>query len=282
MKPSFQELNSKNNDFIATYWVHANSFGFHWHYHPEIELCYVHTGTGTRMIGDSVNEFIAGDLVLMGSNLPHTWISQKYSDKHCETMQVFVIQFQPDLLPITLFNNHSFVKINEMLQKATKGIFIRENLQLKPFFDNLIQLKDVEKYIELLRLLNTLSQQKNIELLASDHYSPLLSGENQKRMIAVFGYIHDHYTKNISLKQIANIACLNEASFCRYFSKNTGQTFTEYINDLRINQACILIKNSSKSISEISEDVGFKSYTNFNRCFMKRKKISPRSFKSLS
>jgi AraC-like DNA-binding protein/uncharacterized cupin superfamily protein len=280
MKPSFQELKSKNNDSIATYWVKAHTFGFHWHYHPEIELCYVHSGTGTRMIGDSVNEFKAGDLVLIGGNLPHTWISQKYVDKKSEAMQVFVIQFLPDLLPVELLNNPSFLEIKKMLQKASKGIFIKENLQLKSFFDSLVGLKEVEKFIELLQLLNKLSQENNIELLASDQYSPLLSGENQKRMIDVFGYIHNHYTENISLKQIADIACLNEASFCRYFGKNTGQTFTEYVNDLRINQACQLIRNSDKSILEISQEVGFNSYTNFNRCFVKRKNRSPRVFKN--
>ena len=68
MKASLQSLKNNSNESFATYWVKAHSFGFHWHYHPEIELCYVQRGAGTRMVGDSVREFSEGDLVLVGSN----------------------------------------------------------------------------------------------------------------------------------------------------------------------------------------------------------------------
>ena len=78
MKLSYQNLKSDTNQYkINDFWVIENAFGVHWHYHPEIEICYVKQGFGHRIIGNSVQRFQEGDLVLVGSNLPHCWITEK-------------------------------------------------------------------------------------------------------------------------------------------------------------------------------------------------------------
>ncbi len=279
MKPSLQALKTNANESVATYWVRSHAFGFHWHYHPEIELCYVHKGAGTRMIGDSVREFSEGDLVLVGSNLPHTWISQHYANASIDNMQVFVVQFLPELFTETLLHLPEFTHVATLLKAISQGIFFENALPVK---EKLLQLdigNSVDKLLKLIEILNLLSVEKTIEPLTSKNYSPFLTQENAKRMQDIFSHIHLHFSEKISLNQIADIACMNESSFCRYFKQNTGQTLTDYINDLRISKACQLLIETKESITEIAQKVGFNSFTNFNKSFVFRKNISPRGFR---
>jgi len=279
LKASLQPLKSNADQSFASYWVKANSFGFHWHYHPEVELCYVQRGAGTRMVGDSVRAFSEGDLVLLGGNLPHTWISQQYNNDASDNMEVFVIQFLPELLQSTWLALPEFKNVSALLKNAAQGLFFTDATTLKAPLMAVAQSQGLDKLLALLALLNSLSLAAETQKLASHGYAPYLSHENKKRMQAIFGYIHAHFTEALTLRQIADLACLNEASFCRYFKKNTGQTLTEYVNDLRINQACQLLLETTMPIVEIAERAGFSSFTNFNKSFTKRKKMPPRDFR---
>ncbi len=281
MKPSLQPLKNKSDESFATYWVRSNSFGFHWHYHPEIELCYIHKGSGTRMIGDSVREFSEGDLVLVGSNLPHTWISQQYADDAPDNMQVFVVQFLPELFNETMLHLPEFRQISTLLKGISQGVFFKDAFLIKEKLLELDKGNSVEKLLRLIEILNLLSIENPYERLTSTNYSPFLTQENAKRMQNIFSHIHAHFAEDISLTQIADIACMNGASFCRYFKQNTGQTLTEYLNDLRISKACQLLIETNESITDIAQIVGFNSFTNFNKSFVNRKNISPRVFRKM-
>jgi len=280
-KPSLQPLKIRADESFASYWVKANSFGFHWHYHPEIELCYIHKGAGTRMVGDSVRAFSEVDLVLVGSNLPHTWISHHYTNNNLDNMEVFVVQFLPEIIPLIWLSLPEFRKVSSLMKEASQGIFFKNIDTLKIKLLAVDNYSGIDKLLRLLELLDQLSLETDIEKLASHNYSPFLSHENEKRMQNVFGHIHAHFRDQLTLHKIADIACMNEASFCRYFKKNTGRTLTEYVNDLRINHACQLLLETTNPIAEIAEDVGFNSFTNFNRCFTTRKKVSPRTFRKV-
>jgi len=279
LKAQLQSLKSNESASLATYWVKAHSFGFHWHYHPEIELCYVQRGVGTRMVGDSVREFTEGDLVLVGSNLPHTWISQQYANNAQDNMQVFVVQFLPDLFKDNLLYLPEFQSIASLLKQASQGIFFKDVSRVASLLLAIDQQRGIEKLLGLMRVLHELAAETQIEKLTSKNYTPFLTHENAKRMQNIFGHIHTHFAEEISLKRIADIACMNEASFCRYFKQNTGQTLTEYINDLRISNACRLLIETPEPITTIANTVGFNSFANFNKCFVKRKQVSPRVFR---
>ena len=281
MKPSYQPLTRDRPDgSLAGYWVRTHSFGFHWHYHPEIELCYIHRGTGTRMVGDSVRPFHDGDLVLLGSNLPHTWISQKYDNDRPDNMQVFVLQFHPDVLSASLLHLPEFVGVQQLMREAASGVaFTPPDGWAFSELHELESLTGISKLLKLLDLLHQLSIESRREPLASPSYAPQLSRANEKRMQAVFGYIHSHFTQPLSLETIADIACLNPASFCRYFKKMTGQTLLDYLNDLRINRACQLLIETSDPILVIAERVGFGSFTNFSAGFARRRGMSPSQYR---
>ncbi|WP_077133968.1 helix-turn-helix domain-containing protein [Spirosoma montaniterrae] len=280
MKPSLQSLRPDTTDSsFASYWIKVSHFGFHWHYHPEVELCYIHRGSGTRMVGDSVHEFSDGDLVLLGANLPHTWISQQYANEATDNMQVYVIQFLPELLTKTLLGLPEFAAVDTLLRRASRGLAFSDGGRYYTRFEQLTGQQGLARFLTLLSILDELATTSEAETLASPKHSPLLSRQNEKRMQDVFGYIHNHFANELSLGQIADIACMNEASFCRYFRKATGQTLTSYINDLRIGQACQLLIETQQPITAIAQQVGFNSFANFNKSFTQRKGLLPRAFR---
>ena len=231
------------------------------------------------MVGDSVREFTDGDLVLVGGNLPHTWISQKQDSETADSMQVYVIQFSPGLLNQALLSLPEFASVAVLLRNAARGISFGNGSRYKTQFDRLNEQSSTLKFLLLLDVLHQLSLETETEKLANSHYSPVLSRENETRMQNVFGYIYARFAGELSLYQIADIACMNEASFCRYFKKNTGLTLTEYINDLRVNRACQLLSETQQPITAIAHAVGFNSFTNFNKSFVKRKGLAPREYR---
>ena len=278
MKARFQHLGFDTVGVsILSYWVRSPFFGFHWHYHPEYEITYIHKGRGTRLVGDHVNTFEAGDCVLLGSNLPHTWISDDDFRQSDEQMEVIVVQFPVDLFAENFIALPEMNGIQQLLKAAQRGISFS-----KPSFiatlHALTEQKGFAQLHQLMAILQAMSEEEQTELLASKYYNPMLGKDSEDRILNVCRYIHEHFTEPIQLKEIAQLANMNEASFCRFFKKMTGQSLMHYINDLRIGKACNLLMQTDKSISEIAYSSGFNSQSHFNRSFLKRKGVQPRVF----
>jgi len=282
MKPSYQQLKlSATGTPLMSYWVIEHSFGFHWHYHEEYELCYVQNGAGTRLVGDSVLPFRDGDLVLLGPNLPHTWISKEYQNDAPDNMKVFVIQFKAELLAKGLAQYEELQPILLLLDAASRGIAFGEQISqtLHKSLVGLPKAQGFERLIHFLEIFNTLAQTPEKQYLASNLYSPQLGQENEKRIRAVCSHIHAHYTQPITLEEVAAIAAMNPSSFSRYFTKMIGQTFVAYLNEIRVAKACQLLIESNQLIADIVFRSGFSSFTHFNKCFLKRTQLSPRDYR---
>ena len=127
MPANYQHLNLQSAaDAIKAFWVHSPFFGFHWHYHPELEITCVKRGRGTRMVGDNVSPFSEGDFVFLGSNLPHTWISDDDFKSSEEQMEVAVLQFHPSVLDNLLLSLPEMVSIRRLLDIAHRGVVLSE------------------------------------------------------------------------------------------------------------------------------------------------------------
>lgn len=283
MNAHYQHLTDlSESKLIHAFWVNSPKFGFHWHYHSELEITCVKQGRGTRLVGDNMNPFAAGDFVFMGSNLPHTWISDDDFNQSPDQMEVAVLQFHPDVFSTQLLHLSELANIRRLLSAADKGIAIHQDRSTKAA-DLLFQLIDAdgfERFRLFLSLLDYLGQIPNFELLASNAYMPKLDHTTEERILNVCRYVHDHFMESIQLNTVAEIACMNPASFCRFFKKSTGESLFEYINDLRIGKACnLLMDKQNKSISYIAHQSGFTSQTLFNRIFMKKKGMTPTNFR---
>ena len=285
MNAGYQHLGFQTESSnIHAFWVDVPTFGFHWHYHPELEITCVQQGRGTRLVGDNVAPFQDGDFVFMGSNLPHTWISDDDFNRSSLNMKVAVLQFHPSLFPLDLMKIPEMKNIRRLLTYADKGIQISEERRSKAavMLYNLIEAEGFDRFALCIKLLNYLGEEAEFELLASNAYNPPLNDITEERILKVCRYVHDHFMHPIKLGTIAELANMNPTSFCRFFKKSTGQTFFEYINDLRIGKACnLLLDKKVRSISEIAFNSGFNSQTLFNRIFLKKKGMTPSNFRNL-
>ena len=277
MKPSFQHLGFDTVDAsFLSYWVRSPKFGFHWHYHPECEISYVKQGFGTRMVGDSVEEFHAGDLLLLGSDLPHTLVSDELME---DRMEVVVVQFPKELLEARSLEIVELGPIGTLIKDSVRGFTYDQetSYRIGQKLEQLPELEGFERYHRLLDILNDLSKAKG-RMLASAAYNPNKSSENEERIGRVCKYIHERFTEEVTVENLAGLANMNKSAFCRFFKKMTGKTTIAYLNDLRIGMACqLLLKDFS--VSEVAFQSGFNSLTHFHRCFISRKKVSPLAYK---
>ncbi len=253
-----------------------------WHYHPEFELIYITKSNGLRFVGDSVSPFQSGDLVLVGSYLPHLWRNDPsyYKEESTEDVETIITKFTLDFLGTEIFKLPDFVEIKNMLDKSKFGICFGEETTAA-LHDKIVKLPyltPVEQYIELLSILQKLSLTEDISILSSSDMRQSTT-ESSERIDTVLRYISDNYSSNIMLDDIAEVACMTSNSFCRFFKKTTNKSFTQFLNEVRIKNASRLLIQSDISVSSVCYAVGYNSITNFNKQFKQIMGVTPKSFR---
>ncbi len=276
MKALYEDIASKKgNDSFLVYSFTVPFFEFKWHYHPEYELTLITKGIGKRLVGDSYENFETGDLVLLGPDLPHTWSSGEIKNKKVSAV---VIQFSEDFIQrfLTLYE---FDKVSSLLASADRGLFFPKAGKLQPELEMLTKLSGVEKITALLQIFQKLTAQK-YSTLSSEYFNAIKGEETESRINKVCQYIQQHAAKDVTLEQVASLIHLSRSAFSKFFKRATGKTFSEYVNDIRIGNACYLLTESDKAINEIAYETGFDSLTYFNRVFLKKKRVTPRQFRA--
>lgn len=255
-----------------------------WHYHPQYELLYISKSKGIRFVGDNVSHFSPGDLVLVGSNLPHLWrnnapCNQNEGNEKYEVKTV-VMKFLKNFIGEDTFENPEFFAIKKMLELSKFGLSFGKKTSKKLHKDliEIIHLSPVEQSIQLLKLLHYLSLTDDKEVLSSTDMRQY-SQEPTDRLDAVIKYISDHYVKEIHLQEVADIACMTTNSFCRFFKKKTNKSFTQFLNEVRIRNASRLLLQDDISASEVCYKVGYQSITNFYKQFKQITGSTPKAYR---
>ncbi len=252
------------------------------HAHPELELVLILEGYGTRIIGDTVEPFEAGDMVFIGSNVPHVWLSDEAFYKENSTLhsRVIVTYFNPNKFKDVFESVKEFSTIRDIIRQASKGIKIFGNTNTK-IADKLMDISSksgFEKIDGLLQIMNMISISEERSFIINKEIGDSDS-QYSDRLIEVIKFIKENLHNQISLKQVAEIACMTEQSFCRFFRNRTKKSFSQYLLDQRISYACTLLIQSDKSISEISDLCGYKSSSHFCKVFKDQINQSPYQYK---
>lgn len=258
-------------------------FTFPWHFHSEYEIIYVRESTGQRFVADSIETFGAGDLILLGHNVPHYMKSApEYEQEDC-TLRVkgVVIQFEKDFMQHAISHYTALAPIKTLLEESRRGIHFPapDNRELLPLLEQLPNIKGVEQLITLLLLLERMTNVKSRRYLGSLHFHNTLSSFTDNRLEKILSYITYHYTENINLDQIATMTAMNTASFCRYFKEKAGKTFMQYILELRVGYACRLLASNQMDISQIGIECGFNTLSHFNRIFKRITGFTPSGYR---
>ncbi|WP_343488453.1 AraC family transcriptional regulator [Allomuricauda sp. d1] len=236
-----------------------------WHFHPEIELVYVNGGSGKRQIGSHVSYFRNGDLILIGSNLPHCGFTDKLTGNKSET----VIQMKTDFLGNDFFNIPEMKKIQDLFEVAKSGIAFHGKTKKKvgEKMEVLEYQSDFQRLLSILNILNELGGSEEFTVLNAEGFSMKTEVKDNDRINVIFNHVKTHFKEEIGLDEMADLASMTVPSFCRYFKKITNKTFTQFVNEYRLVHASKLLAEQKMSITEVCFASGFNNFSHFNKSF---------------
>ena len=273
MKIEKTKITSYLNSSISVISREEQFFQSPFHSHPELELVYIKESFGKRIVGNSVATFESGDMVFLGSDIPHVWLNDElyYQEKNNLKAKAIVVYFNKDIFGPAFYEMKEAQKINALFNRGSRGLSIngKTNKQIAKKLEKLVNKKDFEIIIGLLEILSILSESTDLTFVNSEAYSPIKNQNTNDRLSDVFIFIKEHYKEDISLIEISKIANLTPTSFCRMFKLKAKKSFVEYLNEIRVANACKFIMESDMGMAEIAYECGFKTASNFNRIFKK-------------
>jgi AraC-like DNA-binding protein len=252
-----------------------------WHFHPEYELVLNIKCNGTRIVGNSVELFDQYDMVLIGGNIPHCWNYYKQNNTLPEHHGI-IVNFKLESIGVALLSQHEMHCFKELLGEAERGIAfsVEDSRETEKYLVNMVNDKGIDKMIDFFNIIKILCSSKRKEYLCSENYKLAFDERGNKKMSDVYTYIRENYFKAIPLEKAAKIAKMSPFAFSRYFKKNCGAGFIEYLNRVRTNKACYLLRETEYQVHDIAMECGFASISNFNKQFRKTEGISPRDFRA--
>lgn len=250
--------------------------GTHWHYHQAMELTRLETGSGTRFIGDRIQEFRDGDLVLLGENLPHYW--------HCRgpSKGISVQWHFPAVHPFWAFPES--LCLSTVFRAAARGIQFSGNSarRLCEYLKQITEVGGIERLGLLYRILSVVATAPNGEqsYVSANSFSLSAETRHQTAMQAAIRYILINFRQEITMRQILTETCMSKATFSRQFRLHCGKTLGEFIQHVRIDAVCHELVNTDHSILDVAIGNGFSELSFFNRVFRRAKNCCPSEFRA--
>ena len=258
-------------------------FDANWHFHPHYQLFTVLEGTGKRFIGDSIHTFEPGDTVFLGPDIPHLWRSDAaYFTGNAELYtHGIVLYFQEDFLGKEFLEKPEMLALKQLLIEAKRGIVYKGKAKehIREELNSLLHMEGFQRILKLLTLLDKLAHEPDGTPIASYGYVNTYKVSETERMQKVHNHVLQHFAQEIRLKDVASLAGMSEAAFCRYFKARANKTFIDFVNEIRVGHACKLLLEDQWTIAQIAYDSGFDSLSNFNRNFRKYIGHTPREYK---
>jgi AraC-like DNA-binding protein len=277
MKPALEKLPASAEDGV----IKGNTFGCVWHCHPEIEITLVIKARGHRLVGDNLTSLRPGDMVLVGSHLPHDWQADNTAPGSPQPVHSMCLHFHPDWLGRGWLDMPAMHQIKRLLERAALGLHVKgqtrddvEALMLK-----CPDQSGLARVITVLQILQRLAESKDLEPIASRGFAPELDPRDEDRVSRVVQHIQKHLDETIYLENLAALVHLSPGAFSRFFKARTGKTVPGFINELRIGRACRLLAETDIPVTQIALGCGFTNLANFNRQFLRLKKMPPREWR---
>jgi len=263
---------------IRTFNYDSNIFSCH--FHNEYEIFYVEEGNGNAHIGDYKGTIQAGNLYLIGPNIRHSFITKSNTSINKNRTKGLFINFEKDFMKHAFTHYNEFKQIERLLENSKRGLLIQTNpyhkiiklLKLVPM------LKNAEHILITIQLLNLLAQVNPI-LLSNTLFNSQKTQQKDLRLEKVIAFLTEHFSEEISLETVSSLVAMNPSAFSRYFKEKTETTLMQYIQELRIEQACQLILREDLDIAQIAMDCGFNSISYFNKVFKRIKNRTPSRYR---
>ncbi|WP_338872150.1 AraC family transcriptional regulator [Spirosoma sp. SC4-14] len=265
MKLQFEKIEPEaGSSFRVVHHTEPETCRVYWHYHPEYEIVYIPFGNGRRRVGTNVSYYEEGELAFIGPNLPHL----NFSSGKKGQFEEIVVQLREDFLGESFLQRPELASIRRLFERSHVGlVFGTHTKQLvAPSLKQLPEQPPYERMLTLLRVLKQLADALDVEPLHADGVQFDLNPKEQERINRVCHYVEHHYARPLDIRQVADLASLTVPAFCRYFKRMTQLTFTDFVNEYRVNQARRMLQ-SSRTVADVGFAVGFNNLSHFNKTF---------------
>lgn len=281
MEPDIEVVHVGGNESFHA-WSHGYPYRtVRWHRHPEYEIHLVTATTGKFFVGDYIGTFVPGNLVMIGPNLPHNWVSELPGIEAVK-QRCLVLQF-PSTLALNVIKIFPELRyLRRLLKESQSGLLFAPETGLiaQPLMLELTEAHGFRRVQLFLTLIELLSRDAGRKRLASSEYVSEPSVYASSKINLALRYISKNFSNELHEPDLAALTGQSVSAFSRAFHKHTGMTFVSYINHLRIKSSCELLTNGRLSITDICFKVGFNNVSNFNRQFLLQKGISPSKFRA--
>lgn len=281
MKTFYEQipLDASKTYIIREFLVDDLTFPFH--HHPFFEINYIVKGSGKRIFGQKITEFSGNDLTLIAPNIPHQFKDQE--TRSSGKIHSIITQFHSSAFENEITTKSEFVDLNLLFQKAKRGLaFGKKTIEKTDSkFRKLLNIKGFSGLLLFLEVLNDLAVTDDYEYLSEVNWEQNISGKGKELTDRVFHFIFNHFTTEISLEEVAQIAGLSKSAFSHFFKKRTGKTYSEFMNELRVSHSVKLLTNTEKNVIEICYASGFSNLSYFNRVFKNIHAQTPREYRKM-
>jgi AraC-like DNA-binding protein len=280
MQPDL-ELVAVRRDESFKVWSHGYPYRtVRWHFHPEYEIHLIVATTGKMFVGDHISSFVPGNLVLLGPNLPHNWVSD-VPEGETIAQRNLVLQFGQEFVSHCVGSFPEWRQVEALLADARRGVQFdaQASAAIQPLFLELLDARGLRRLVLFMSMLEVLVNTEAREMLASPAYQADPGGFASSRINHALSYIGKNLSNDLRESDLAQLAGQSVSAFSRYFRRHTGLPFVQYVNRLRINLACQLLTDDALSVTDVCFKAGFNNLSNFNRQFLAVKGMAPSKFR---
>lgn len=250
-----------------------------WHCHDEYELHMIIATSGKAFVGDWIGPFEPGHMVLCGPNLPHNWISLDLPEEGVQKRDL-VIQFQHAPIENACHQMPELAEIVPLLERSRHGVeFFGFPNGGQDHWHKVKAAKGMRRLAAFLDFMTDLARWTDYRLLSSVQMKGAESDAEFDQINDIVNRITENVAQSITAADVAAELGMSESRFSRFFRRATGNTYTDFVNQVRINRACQLLMNTDRYVTNICYDVGFNNVANFNRRFLQVKGMTPKEFR---
>lgn len=281
LKPDYEWVTQANDESIHYIQHGVPSDLIRWHYHKEYELRLVRATSGKMFVGDYIGSFAPGNLVLVGPDLPHNWISE-LAEGESIALRDQVVHFSSELIQSLQSQIPEMRLIEAMLVRSRLGIEFRGDETINRaivLFDRIASYQGMRRFVSFLELLELLARAPGSRTLSSKYHEALISREHLDWLNQAVNYILQHYARELTLDEVALQMNMSSTQFSKRFKKAAGYRFVDFVNQLRVSKACELLVQNRLPITEICFEVGYNNIANFNRRFLDIKGMTPSEYR---
>jgi len=285
-KPKFLSSDRPSGSAISAWYFESQHFPNPLHYHKELELAYIIEGYGTRYVGNSIKSYKKGDMVLIGEELTHVWMSDEaFYREDCKLMtRAIVVKFYPDFAGRDFLRIPDAYPINKVLEQATGGLRIKgaTNRTIARILHKILDQSPLEQIASLIQILSLISRSEDVCVLSDFDLHKSFNPKEKDRMNRIIQHTMLNFKENITLAEIAGVANLSKSAFCRYFKNTVRKSYNEFLYDIRVEFACKMLLESDMRIAQIGYEAGFTDPSAFSQIFKRVKGMSPNQHRKVN